>query len=1273
MRGRWWLGVLFLAVLSIGAAWLIFFLRRHGFDWSAKFSEISSFALAALVVLVPVIGRIGLRLPAPRIKDEQVENDVNDLAAALRARARIEEVLPGVGIYDRLPMPVRWKPVQQAASEDGHIGTFDEVLEYFKRLPEPRLMVLGGAGAGKSILVSELARRLLAHRLSSDPVPVVVSVATWNPERTSLFNWISDQLIRINPELKQKVNDGHRTITRAQVLVDRMKVLPILDGLDEVGKSSLPMATLAINRFGWSQPLVVTCRSDEYLELIGARDGTPVARAAVIELIPLTIDDIKSYLGPDQDGHWAATYNRLDAEPHGALARALTNPLMLWLAWEVCQSAGGPADELADRRRFGSQEAIESYLLAEFVPALYPESQDHTAWPPWRRTLTAHQARRWLGFLATDSRLHERKQNRRNRRSRKARPRHGRTDNTFETRDTNVAWWHFTAAAGGYRFIGALVRAILLVTVLWQLIAAILAYGHNWHNGEYTGHIPFRRLLFNGPLGRAAWPTVQTSIDLAPTKTRNHAFISLNNALGEILKLPTHYLFLLILLALPLIAIYITVAEPERPQRLRFQPERMIGWVVGLLVVACYLVGLLLIAMLYWHRTSTVSAFFAARSTWITVAILVLSSSIVTLPTVFISEIDVVGATTPLESLREDRWAGITVKASRRTLVAMTLALLCGPFVTVIYALFATVSTVMAFTLGGLSGFASSAYTDACYWLAISRKMPWRPMRFLIDAERRGIFNDIGAIYRFRHIRMQVELQDWYRANRFRREDWLLRLPQLLDERHVYTSPRIQKLNAIKAKADSYRVLTRRNPPEFGPHLALTLNQLADMLADLRRRQDELNVRGEVTATMRELFVSGSATRLSLAESLERFAYCLAGAGRVHEALGVMGEAADLFGQSASTERTKFERRLANWIESLLLDPGPWSYTQSLLVAAHGMADIYRDLVLMEGDSATATYAASLVRLARAFQRLQRPNDAADAIKRAAQVYRELIQKEAPVTASARIEGLLKIAKMLEQAKLPDEAVAALTDAARVYRALAQAEPAVYSAPLAETLARLARLLRRLGRPQELDAIREAVSIYLAAVNDSAEESACPSLADLSDLAIRLWKLGETDAAIEAAQTGAQLVTAHASDPETIPFPSWKLLVEQDLPPRDSRSEILVRTLRASTDPYRWRGSAKRLQSLADEFDTSAFRLLASGFLHESQEASINAVRCSEESVKIYRNLSDYYPSTFLERLADSLDTLATYLRKVGSRENEAQAVSFEAHDIRRRLGLHQS
>ena len=117
LRGGRGFGVaLFFVVLAAGAAVLGAFLSRRGFDWAAKFSKIASFVLAGLAFLLPVAGRIVRWLPAPRIKDEQVEHDMADLAAALRAQGRFEGVQPGTNVYDRLPMPIRWEPAQEVMS-----------------------------------------------------------------------------------------------------------------------------------------------------------------------------------------------------------------------------------------------------------------------------------------------------------------------------------------------------------------------------------------------------------------------------------------------------------------------------------------------------------------------------------------------------------------------------------------------------------------------------------------------------------------------------------------------------------------------------------------------------------------------------------------------------------------------------------------------------------------------------------------------------------------------------------------------------------------------------------------------------------------------------------------------------------------------------------------------------------------------------------------------------------------------------------------------------
>jgi len=45
-------------------------------------------------------------------------------------------------------------------------------------------------------------------------------------------------------------------------------------------------------------------------------------------------------------------------------------------------------------------------------------------------------------------------------------------------------------------------------------------------------------------------------------------------------------------------------------------------------------------------------------------------------------------------------------------------------------------------------------------WLALRGRLPWRLMRFLDDAHRRGVLRQSGAVYEFRHARLQDHLAD---------------------------------------------------------------------------------------------------------------------------------------------------------------------------------------------------------------------------------------------------------------------------------------------------------------------------------------------------------------------------------------------------------------------------------------------------------------------------------------------------------------------------------
>jgi len=275
----------------------------------------------------------------------------------------------------------------------------------------------------------------------------------------------------------------------------------------------------------------------------------------------------------------------------------------------------------------------------------------------------------------------------------------------------------------------------------------------------------------------------------------------------------------------------------------------------------------------------------------------------------------------------------------------------------------------------------------------------------------------------------------------------------------------------------------------------------------------------------------------SLATALEGFAYCLARSGREHEALGVISEAADIYGHLAAPQRRGFQARLADWLTRFPFDVGTGTVTRALIIEINRVTDVYRALVLSEPEPETPAHARALNQLARIFVRLGRDDEAAAVFDSAAQAYLHLIRVAASDGEEARTgqigpltQALVQIAGELERLEQGSMAAYALADALQVYRELTPAEPFRYNLELDDLLIRLARLSGKLARAHELDVIGAVVNVYRDAAEAGAEyimygpgRAAGISLTTLNYLSVRLWKLGECDAALEAARTGRRL------------------------------------------------------------------------------------------------------------------------------------------------------
>ncbi|WEO94270.1 NACHT domain-containing protein [Streptomyces sp. FXJ1.172] len=307
---------------------------------------------------------------------------------------------------DPEPLPVRWTPSRQVRSPGEHVPAgsgADTIAGTFLGLPpRRRLVVLGTAGSGKTVLSVLLTLELLARRLTQGedgvPVPLVLSLESWDARRQSLTEWLVDRLRQDHPGLPPV--DG---VHPARRLVLERRVLPVLDGLDELPEHRRAEVLDALNAgLGGDGDAVLVSRTDEYARL--DQDGKGLRHATVIESLPLRPDEVAHYLRrarpPARAAAWAPLLETLRKEPAAPAARALSSPLMVWLVRRSYERHPAGPGELADRERFPTRDAVEAHLLDRIVPASFPPlpANPGRLHPP--RTWDAERAGAWLSYLA---------------------------------------------------------------------------------------------------------------------------------------------------------------------------------------------------------------------------------------------------------------------------------------------------------------------------------------------------------------------------------------------------------------------------------------------------------------------------------------------------------------------------------------------------------------------------------------------------------------------------------------------------------------------------------------------------------------------------------------------------------------------------------------------------------------------------------------------------------------------------------------------------------
>ena len=685
--------------------------------WLDRADKLSSVGSLVLGVAALLLGGMALRVAIHYEERRSASTDANQALRLDQAASKLADAVYRQWTYEaklrhlRRPRPlrVRWsttiRPVSAqpaAVLGEGAMpgrptrlklrGDLYGVITAFRQLPARQLIVLGEPGAGKTVLAMLFTLDLLDTRAPDEPAPVLLPLSSWNPHAEHLHTWLARRLIEDYPALTNTDAYGPDAATR---LIHGKRLIPVLDGLDEMPPALHDAAIEALDRaVADGGPLVVTCRSDEYQSAV-TKSGNILSRAAVVEIEPVDVTDSIEFLTatqPTGDTRWQPVFDHLRSCPDGPLAQALSTPLMVYLARIAYAHPATRPTELCDASHFTDRVIIEEHLLGAYLPSVYSNQ-------PTPRLASDEPPTAALRSYSPDQ-------------AKLWLSFIARHLNEQQTHD--LAWWrlHHALPRRVKKWVGGLVLGLI------DGLVCAIAVG-----------------IGAGPGGFAA------------------------GLLGALIA--------------GLVGGGIIIGPPVHPRQLNTQlrgrqrqisQELLAGITTGLGVgIACGIAAVITVGLTIGITVGIT----------VGITIVIAVGVLVGLTQWLNAPADAIRSPSPTYVLRNDRIVsgmrtflgvfgigltmGVTVAAVGDISVRITTGIVVG-----------IVGGLVAGLAGGLAGrfalekfsagLASSAWGWSLvsrWWLALANKMPWQLMTFLSDAHRRGVLRQVGAVYQFRHTRLQ--------------------------------------------------------------------------------------------------------------------------------------------------------------------------------------------------------------------------------------------------------------------------------------------------------------------------------------------------------------------------------------------------------------------------------------------------------------------------------------------------------------------------------------
>jgi hypothetical protein len=372
--------------------------------WQAKrVSAEAAAGKAASVLAKPAFGWLKGRF-RPDTRPPALMQVADELAfkVELREKGLLDQLRAGPNMVMDLKFQVgsRLKWVEKS-DETGLLS----IGAYFRQQASPRrLVVLGEAGAGKTVLAVHLLLDLLRDRKDAStatlqfaiPVPVRVNIAGWDGGG-DFTSWLTGRL-GTDYRLQEK---------QAEKLLEAGRILPILDGLDELDPLDAEperarKALEHLNEPPWGdQSVVVMCRTSVYARIRELNNEAGLHGATTITLQAFSPTRICNYLDDYRKKReipsdaWKPVTDAIRNNPEGPLATALETPWLLSLAATTMRRDSRTGKQLA---ACTDTTEISDLLFADLIRAAIkgidrgrrsPNFTDEKV-QTWMRTLAQH-------------------------------------------------------------------------------------------------------------------------------------------------------------------------------------------------------------------------------------------------------------------------------------------------------------------------------------------------------------------------------------------------------------------------------------------------------------------------------------------------------------------------------------------------------------------------------------------------------------------------------------------------------------------------------------------------------------------------------------------------------------------------------------------------------------------------------------------------------------------------------------------------------------------